>query len=214
MTRATSLRSVVIATAALVLAAPGLASAAQLTTDRQCYISTQPMTVSGTGWAAGSAWSVGGALDGSGTADGAGAFAFETRAPDAPSGTKPRTYSITGAQDGSQVARTSFRVVDFLVVPKDPSGKPTGTTSWGFSGFAPGKSIFIHVKRGRKTYTDRVGRGDNKCGTLKTRLRRLPAVPANKIGFGQYKVYVDNRRKFSKGGLQYRAKIDINRVPA
>ncbi|MEJ7894562.1 MAG: hypothetical protein WKF94_18170 [Solirubrobacteraceae bacterium] len=204
-----------LATLLLLLAVPSLASAATLTTDRPCYIPGQPLRATGSGWAPGSAWSVTGAgLSGSGTADGAGAFAFNTQAPTVASSTKPRTLALVGNQDGTEVARTNIKVVSFLVDPKDPSGKPTGTTSWGFSGFTPGKPIFVHVKRGKKNYTEKAGKGDKPCGTLRTRLRRLPAVPPSQVSFGKYQVFVDNRRKFTKGGLQYKATITIFRTAA
>jgi len=207
-----------IAAIALLLAAPGLASAATLTTDRQCYVDVkgQQIGVTGTGWAPGSAWGViGGSITESGTADAAGGFAFQTALPTIfGDGIKPQKVRLSGTQDGAEIASTSFKVVEFLVAPKDISGKPTGKTSWGFSGFTPSKAIYIHVRRGGKTYTDRVGKGDKVCGTLRTRLRRLPAVPPSKIRFGRYKLYVDNRPKFSKGGLQFPATIRIRRVPA
>ncbi len=186
------------------------ASAATLTTDRLCYIPGQPMTISGAGWAAESAWGVSGpGVFGSGTADGAGAFAFNTQAPSVPTSPKPRKIRLTGEQDGTQVASGSFKVVSFLVRPKSTNGKPTGKTSWSFSGFAPKGKIFVHVKRGKRSWTQKAGKGDATCGTLKTRMRRLPAVPPKKISYGKYRVFVDNRRKFSKGGLQYRAAITI-----
>jgi hypothetical protein len=199
------------AVSALMLAAPSAAGAATLRTNGDCYISGQRMSVGGTGWAPASAWSVfGGGITGSGTADSAGNFAFNTNAPTIAGGTtKPRKIQLVGNQDGSQVATTSFQVVNFLVRPRSVNGKPTSTTSWGFSGFIPGKAIFIHVKRGSKTYTQKAGKASRPCGTLRTRLRRLPAVPQKLIKYGKYKVFVDNRRKFKAGGLQYRATITI-----
>lgn len=198
---------------ALTAASAATADAATLRTDRQCYIPGQPLTVSGSGWAPGSGWSVfGGGLDGSGTADGAGAFAFATEAPDIEQTTRPRTLTLAGSQDGAAVAKTTFKVVSFLVEPEKPDGRVTGRTSWSMSGFGPGQPIFFHVKRGKRAWTQKAGRGDRTCGTLTTRLRRLPAVPERHIGYGTYKLFVDNRRKLERGtGLQYRATITIER---
>ena len=205
---------VLLVAAAVVLAAPAAAQAATLTTDRPCYTEGAPMGIGGTGWAPGSQWSVStDQLFASGTANDVGEFhTGDERAPIvATTNIKPKTFTLVGEQDGTEVARTTFRVVNFLVRPKSTSGKPTGRTSWSFAGFLPGKPIFVHVKRGRKVYHDKAGAGDRRCGTLKTRLRRLPAVPPRKIAYGKYKIFVDNRRRFSTGGLQYRATITIYR---
>lgn len=196
------------------LAFPAASEAATLTTDRQCYVDAegQVMNVSGAEWAPGSAWSVsGGGIDEVGTTDGAGAFAFNTDVPEIGDGAKPRTFKLSATEDGAQAAEVSFKVVNFLAAPASIRGRPTGKTAWSFAGFAPTRPIYVHVKRGGKVYTDKAGRGDRRCGTLKTRMRRLPAVPAKKIRYGTYKVFVDNRRKFKRGGLQYFATITIFR---
>lgn len=205
-------RVAVVALAALAL--PATTEAAALTADRECYIDAegQVLNLSGAEWTPGSAWSVvGGGIDEAGVADGAGAFAFDTGVPVIGDGIKPRTFTLNATEDGTAVAKTSFKVVNFLVAPASIEGRPTGMTSWGFSGFTPAKPIYMHVKRGGKVFTQKAGRGDKVCGTLKTRLRRLPAVPARKIGFGTYKLFVDNRPKFRRGGLQYFATITIRK---
>lgn len=207
------MRRVLLVAAALLVAAPAAAHAATLKADRQCYIPGRPLTIAGTGWEPGSGWSVfGGGLDGSGTADGAGAFAFNTRAPDIAQTTSPRTLTVAGSQDGAALAKTTFKVVSFLVEPARPDGRVTGRTKWMMSGFNPGQPIFFHVQRGKRTWTQKAGRGKGPCGTLTTKLRRLPAVPERRIGYGTYRLFVDNRRELERGvGLQYRAKISIER---
>lgn len=208
--------------AGLVLALPAAADAAELTTDRQCYVQAtgpngvirQELTASGTGWGPGSAWGLTAeGIQASGTADPAGNFTASGPATEIDTERlKPQTFTLSGTQDGTEVASAEYRVVNFLVKPKSPNGNPTGTTSWWFGGFTPAKSIYVHVKRGKKVYTQKAGKGDATCGTLRTRLRRLPAVPSSKVRFGRYRIFIDNRRKFSKGGLQYRASIRIRRV--
>lgn len=204
----------VIAVALAALALPAASDAATLTTDRKCYVDAegQVMNVSGADWAPGSAWTVSGAgIDEVGTTDGAGAFAFNTDVPAIGDGARPRSFTLSATEDGAQAAEVSFKVVNFLAMPASIQGRPTGRTSWSFAGFRPARPIYVHVKRGGRVYSDRAGRGDRQCGTLKTRLRRLPAVPARKIRYGTYKVFVDNRRKFRRGGLQYFATITIFR---
>ncbi|MGI8623075.1 MAG: hypothetical protein ACR2NB_06225 [Solirubrobacteraceae bacterium] len=188
------------------------AQAATLTTDSRCYVEGQSLTIAGSGWVPGTRWSVQGAsVFDTNVADPLGNWlSTSQRAPIVPRETiKPTTVKLTGTQNGKEVAGASFKVVNFLVRPRAAHGKPTKKTSFGFSGFLPGKRIYVHVRRGSKTYTVRAGRGDRTCGTLRTRLRRLPAVPASRIHFGTYKVFVDNRRKLRHGGRQFRASIRI-----
>lgn len=204
--------------AGLALLAPAAAHGATMATDRQCYVQAntadgpvgQALTLTGAEWAPNSAYAVSGGVDASGTADASGNWTFTGTAPTIGSSLlKPQAFTLTGQQDGADAATATFKVVNFIVRPRDDSGRPTGKTTWNFGGFTPGKAIYFHLKKGAKVYTQRAGRGDAECGTLKTRLRRLPAVPKRKIRSGKYKVFVDNRRRFSKGGLQYTATITI-----
>ncbi len=191
---------------------PATAGAATLATDRPCYIESQPMGITGTGWPAGAPWDVASEqVFDFGTTDAAGSFTTTNEsAPIIPAfDTKVRTFTLTGQTGDQTLATTRFRVVNFLVKPKSSSGAPTGTTSWGFSGFLPGKAIYVHVKRGKRTWTQRAGTGSRPCGTLRTRLRRLPAVPAGQIRDGRYRVFVDNRKRLRTGGRQYQADIRI-----
>jgi hypothetical protein len=202
-------------TAGALVALPTAAEAATLATGQPCYIEQTPMQITGTGWPAGGDWSVQAEqIYDFGTADPAGNFVSTAEvAPIIPAiTTKPKTFTLTGSSAGQPLATTTFQSVNFLVKPKDLDGKPTGKTRWNFSGFLGGKSIFVHVRRGGRTWTARAGKAAGPCGTLKTRLRRLPAVPSSQIRFGTYKVFVDNRRTFSKGGLQFPATIRIYRT--
>jgi hypothetical protein len=208
-------RASLVGLTAFALIAPASASAATLTTDRPCYIQSQPMTITGAGWVPGSSWSVEtDQLFDFGDADPAGNFVSTNEtAPIVVGDTfKPKTFTLTGKQDNIDVATATFKVVDFIAQPKDGNGKPTGKTKWRFAGFNPGKTIYIHTRRGSKTYLTKVGKGDATCGTASKRLKRLPGVPASQIKNGEYKVFVDNRRKFAKSNgnfLQYSGEITI-----
>jgi hypothetical protein len=212
-----------IAGAAAALLAPAAAPAATLTTDDDCYVQvdtdqgliSQPIGITGSGWAPGSGWSItGDGFVASGTADGTGAFtSTDQRAPAIATGTsRPRTVTLTGQQDGAAVASVDIQVVNYLVRPRSLKGKLTRKTTWIFSGFRPGKRIYVHIKRGRRVYTQRAGRAGSPCGTLKKRMRKLPAVPPRRIRYGSYEVYVDQRRSFSRRGLQYLATITYERA--
>jgi hypothetical protein len=197
--------------AALALLAPAAAHGATIQTS-PCYYSGQRMQVNGTGWGPGTTYQVSGqGIFTEGTADDVGNWTTtDLFAPDvSASGYRPRTFELIAGQDGTQVASTKFKVVNFLVKPRSLNGKPTGKTTWVFAGFNPGQSIFFHITRKGHTWTSKAGKADEPCGTLKRKLRRLPAVPSSQIKYGKYKVFVDNRRKFSKGGLQYTATITV-----
>lgn len=199
--------------AALALLAPAAADAASISTA-PCHYSGQKMQVAGTGWGPSTTYQLQGqGIFTEGVADAAGNWTTtDLSAPDiSASGYKPQTFELIAGQDGTQVASTKFKVVNFLVKPRSLNGKPTGTTTWVFAGFAPGKRIYFHITRKGRTWTSKAGKGDKPCGTLKRKLRRLPAVPSNQIQYGKYKVFVDNRRKFSKGGLQFSATITVYR---
>ncbi len=192
------------ATAALI--APAAASGATIQTDLPCYLEGQPVGVAGTGWGPGTAWSYrADQIFASGTVEPTGNFLDSSQtAPIVPEDTtKATTVTLTGQQDGTDVASTTFQVVNLNVKLKDDSGKPTGKTKWSFSGFEPSKPIYVHVRRKGKTYTAKAGASSAPCGILTKRLRRLPAWPAKKIAYGKYKIAVDNRKAYGKPKGQY-----------
>lgn len=196
----------VLTALAAALLAPAAAQGATLTTDLPCYVEKQAMTVTGADWAAGSAFSLAGdSIAATGTADALGGWSADVTAPPTPGrSTRPRTVVLTGDQDGAPVATTTFRTIDFLVDPQgSSSGRPTSSRIVRFSGFQPGRRIYLHVKRrgAKRVYTRVVGRPKAPCGTFRRRLRRLPAIPASKIRFGRYTIAFDSRRRYSKRTL-------------
>jgi hypothetical protein len=193
------------------LAVPAPASAATLKTNAKCYLPGEPVTITGTGWTPGSAFGVtGGGISATGFADTVGSWTAQAEAPGiASQGIKPKTFQLAATQDAAPAGTTSFQVVNFVVTPKQINGDPTETTTWIFGGFLPGKKIYFHVKRADRVYTQKAGKGDSPCGTLKARLPRVPAVPASALRDGKYKVFVDNRKKFKVGGRQYTATITV-----
>lgn len=194
---------IVGAIAAAGAAAP--AQAATLVTDLPCYVERQPMAIGGQGFAPGSDYTVkGGAgqIFAFGTTDPAGNWLTQTEvAPIIPERTtKPQDYTLEATQDGAVVATTTFQAVNLMFSLASTRGKPTSRTTWRFSGFEPGKSIYAHVRRGGKTLTNvRMGRGSAPCGTLATKQRRLPGISSRRVKFGSYDIYIDNRMTFKRG---------------
>lgn len=196
---------------AAAIAAAGVAAvpaqAATLVTDLPCYVETQPMSIGGQGFTPGASFNVKGG-DGqifeAGTVDPAGNWLTQTeRAPIIPERTtRPQTYTLEAREtfDGPVVATTTFQAVNLMVSLASTRGKPTSRTTWRFSGFEPGKSIYAHVRRGGKTLSNvRMGRGSAPCGTLSTKQRRLPGISSRRVRFGSYDIYVDNRQTFKRG---------------
>lgn len=189
--------------AATAVLAPASAGAATLATDLPCYVERQAMTLTGAGWAPDSAFAVEGErIAASGFADPLGAWSATVAAPGTRGrSTRPRTQALTGLQDGAPVASTSVRTVDFAVDPQGPrAGAPTARRRVRFSGFQPGRRIYVHVRRegAKRVRTQRIGRAQSPCGTLARRLRRLPAVPAAAIRFGEYTIAFDSRRRYAQ----------------
>lgn len=205
------------------LAAAGLtttaasAQAATITTDRPCYVEQQPMAIAGTGWVPNARYSVKtDQLFAFGNADATGNWlsTTETAPIVVERTTRPKTFTLTAQQDGVDVATAPFDVVNLLVTLASTRGKPTSRTTWRFSGFNPGESIYVHVRRGGKTLANvRMGRGDSRCGRLTTKQRRLPGVSSRRLRTGRYDLYMDNRRTFSPSKRpQYRSSISIFRT--
>ena len=187
------------ATALTVAAVPAVAPAASLTTDLPCYPEGYPVTFSGSGWSPNTQWglSAGGSVFQSGSADVLGSFTSRVAAPNVvPDTVAPQKVTVVGTQDGSEVASVSFRVVNFMVKLDSDRGRPTGKTTWRFSGFSPGSTVYVHIRRGGKTLSNtRIGTSSSPCGTGKRRLARLPGVAHPRSG--TYKVFVDGAKQYS-----------------
>lgn len=199
------MKRILIPAAALAATAavPAAASAAAVQTDLPCYLRSQAVNVAGQGFAPGAFVTANGSgFTSSGTADAAGNFGGQGTAPFVDSDRKsPKTVTLT-ASDGTNTAQASFKVVSGGAKWKG-SGNPRSTVKWTFLGLTPGQPIYVHVRKGSKTIkTTRVGKAGGVCGTATKRLRRFP-VRASQVRNGNYKIFVDNRKTFSRGGLQY-----------
>ncbi len=201
-----------------VAAAPASASAAAIKTSKACYVEGEPMQIVGQGFTPLTGWTVhdsSGQISAFGNADPSGNVAL-TGPEFAPvivaDTTKPRTYTLTATDNNAAsvpVASMKFKAVNFLVKYAG-RGNPRKRVPWRFSGFAPGRPIYVHVRRGGKTLkTTRIGRAKGPCGTLTKRSKRLP-VRASQVRSGNYKVFVDSSRRFARSVRpQYRFTYNI-----
>lgn len=191
------------AVAAAVAVVPAGASAAAVTTDLPCYLPGLPVTFAGSAFTPAAPFSVSGTgIFASGTVDAAGNATASTTAPSLSSSRRsPKTVAYQ-ATDGANTIPGSFKVVNGGA-KWDGSGNPRGTVKWSFGGLTPGQPVYVHVRRDSKTVkTTRAGKAGGVCGTASKRLKRLPVDSAD-VRNGTYKVFVDSRKKFTKGGLQY-----------
>ncbi|MTD43930.1 hypothetical protein GKE82_06330 [Conexibacter sp. W3-3-2] len=202
------------AAAAAGLGMAGPASAAVIATDRPCYVENQPMLIGGQQFAPNSNYTVKtDQLFAFGNADAAGNWLSNTEtAPIVVKRTTvPQPFTLTATQDGVEVATAQFNVVNLLVTLASTRGRPTGRTTWRVSGFTPGQSVYVHVRRGGKTLRNvRLGRADAPCGRLTTKQRRLPGISSRTLRRGTYDLYVDNKRTFSRSTRpQYRSSVTV-----
>lgn len=187
------------------------ASAATLSVNAACYVyatKTPPtMVIAGSGYAPGDLVEISsnvGFVDATATANAAGNIALSTTAPLPPKAAARAQRVVLTADDESvngPITATVPLSVAYLYVFHGGAKKRPGLgafrekTSWAFSGFKPGKSIWGHyIIHGRQVAKVRFGRASGPCGVLKTRAKLYPATPH----FRSYPVQVDNSKRYSK----------------
>lgn len=206
-------------TAALLAAAPA-APAAQITTDRSCYLPGMTMTIQGTGFTPGGGLSLGGpgTTQLTGSADPSGAFSATLNSPPASAvgatGTTPADLTLTASDATSgQSATATVSVVPFAFGTDQGLKSPKAQRTWRFSGFIlqPGRPIYGHFRfRGRTRANFRFGVPKGPCGTL---TKHAPGIPARNVGAGTWTVQIDqNKRYKASEKLALKSKTTIFRV--
>jgi hypothetical protein len=192
-----SFAAALAATAAL--AAPAVAGASTLGAQGACFVSGQPVPLTGAQWRPGLPVSIAGGASGLATADAAGNIATTVTAPFVRT-IAPQTVSVTATDPGAPIAATAtFPVVRDLVLSNAPvSGRPRQKTTWRFAGFPPGQTIYGHYRvNGRTVKNYRFGRAAAPCGTLTVRARRVP-VTSGRLRTGTWRLQLDNRRTYRR----------------
>jgi hypothetical protein len=181
---------------ALALTVPAAAQAApSLTADRSCYGPGEPIQLTGAGFTPSGpvALSVDGQQLGTGDADPAGGFVFRDEAPVLAA--KQRTYSFT-ATDQTNLALTASAPVLVTALDVDISpkrGVPGRKWRIQARGFTRGKTLWAHLKRGKKKRNVKLGRLKGACGVLNVKKRLF----ASDAPTGVYDVRIDTKRKYS-----------------
>jgi hypothetical protein len=204
-------RLTVAAALVAVSALPAAAGAAQIQTDRDCYLdksTANPVTVSGTGFTPGGAYELllDGAPLGSGMVDGMGAITstFDLGIGRLARRVDEHTYTVT-ARQGDITAATRLTLTKFQASFSPTRGNPkTMRVRFRVVGFGVGRSVptpdvYLHYVRpsGKLAKTIRLGRALAPCGKIRrTRLRRLFPFPAER---GDWLLQFDTRRRFTRG---------------
>jgi hypothetical protein len=162
------------------------------------------MVVFGTGYTPGDTVNISssdGSVDTTATANATGDILATTTAP-TPFLSRPGPKMVTlSAQDftSGAPATTVLVTATALAVTASPSSaKLTAKVTWYFSGFKPGQMIYGHYLRKKQVARASFGRDKGPCGLLKVRAHFYPGRHPR---YAQYKLQIDNSRRYSKRSL-------------
>jgi hypothetical protein len=138
------------------------------------------------------------------TTDAAGSFQGVLNAP--PINGNRANVSIT-ADDGQGHTAGPLALPEVklgVVWPSDASARKR--VLFRAYGFDPGKTVYLHIRRGGKTRgTFKIGRADSPCGLTK---RRLRAMPLSHYSTGAYEFWFGATKKFDRSKeIGYRVTI-------
>lgn len=182
------------------------ASAATISTSAPCYVNTNsktgaPIDVLGSGFTPGDTIQVSSGVDVSATTTAGpdGSINLITAGPtlgfDGP-GTKTFTLQARDqtANSGS-IASTSLTMANFSVATTPSTAAPSRKITWHFSGFLPGRTIYVHyLHRSKVLQRMAFGRAQAPCGTLSARDRFYPGGHPR---YSTYKVVFDQVRRYT-----------------
>ncbi len=195
--------------AVLAAAAPAAAQAAEIHTDRDCYLQTEKTTVSvqATGFAAGVPATV--TLDGEPLAGGSAMIGGDgtlTGAFNPPALARrevQQTYTLS-VDAGGQQAMTRFTVTRFRATFSPSRGDPAKLrvrfAAYGFGLDQPGRRIYVHyvAPGGKLRKTVALGHARGQCGSIpRTAKRRL--FPFANPRHGKWRLQFDTSRRYVKG---------------
>ncbi len=181
------------------------ASAATISVDKRCYVSTTAdqaqMTLTGAGFTPGDQVTItssDGSVDSTVPASATGTIATITGAPEPVfklPGQKKITLTATDLQASSIVATTQLLAAPLSVATKPQQAPLTRKVTWYFSGFSTGKQVFGHYVHKKQVTLARFGRAQGPCGLLKAKARLFPGGHPH---FKNYRVQIDDSLHYSK----------------
>lgn len=199
-----ALAATVTAAVLVPAAAAAQASAATLSMSSRCYVITdQPaqIDVLGNGFTPGDTIQISGrGVAGSTVAGPDGSINLITNGPSLPfSGPGQKTYTLQAHDETAHsglLGSTSVTLANLSVATVPGTAAPSSKVTWHFSGFLPGKTIFIHYLHGGKVQARTAfGKAQGPCGTLRARAR---LYPDGNPRFGTYQVVFDQVRRYSR----------------
>jgi hypothetical protein len=197
-------RSVAVLAAAAALAAPAAAHASTVAVQGSCFVSSQPIAFTGTGFTPGATVTISGDVFGSTVADAAGNITASVSAPFV-STVAPKRVALTATDSANPANRTGAFVPvirDLLFTNAPLSGRPRQKTTWRFAGFAPGAAVYGHYRyHGRTVKNYRFGTASGPCGVLTVRARRVP-VASGSLHSGTWTLQLDQRQHYSRSGAR------------
>jgi hypothetical protein len=181
--------------AVVALAAPGLSQAATLTADRSCYGPGQTIVLTGAGFTPSGlvALSTEGQQLGTGPADAAGGFRVGLPAPVVSAKKRTDDFLATDQTDLALTATAPVLISSLDVLVKPAKSPPAKKRRINARGFTTGKTLWAHVRRGKKRRNVKIGKLKKPCGTLSVKKRLFaPDAPV-----GVYQVQFDSKRTYS-----------------
>jgi hypothetical protein len=199
-----------IAAPASAQAAPAVASV----TPCVRYVGTTPpapsLGVVASGWLANDplTFTFAGQNVGSGTADATGAFSTGTSPFTPPTAQKNiQTVTLTAQDTAGNSASAQVRFVRLGVTVPHGRFRPSKKVKYRAFGFAPGKRIYLFVRRGGKTKGRfLLGKAKGDCGLLTKKLRFMPLRHYKP---GVYEFWYSHSKRYSTKTRIYRYKIRI-----
>lgn len=185
------------------LATASPATAAELTTDRSCYVTGQQMLLNGTGFTPGADVDLAarGTTPLRGPADAAGGFGARLTAPTGGAlglkSTERTSVAITATDANGVAAQATVTMVQFAFKTDSGTKSTRALRTWKFSGFQDtSRPIYGHFRFAGKTIANyRFGKPSGACGLL---TKRAPGIPARPRG-GVWTIQVDQNRTYKPG---------------
>jgi hypothetical protein len=193
----------------LLAAAP--ARAATLAVNAPCFLDTDLITVTGSGFTPGApiSYAFDGVTSASGAADGSGNITQQIAAPVLPVGTPSHVYNLTGTDQVNlaNVGTTQVTVTQLTATLSPTRARPSHKVKFNVRGMPPGVQLYLHyVFHGRSKADVALGKPKAPCGTLSVKRRffpfRHPKLGIWTFQFDDQKRYSKNSRPAIRGKVQ------------
>ena len=119
-----------------------------------------------------------------------------------------QTFALTGDDGAGNTATADLRVTRVTATLPNRA-RPTSRVRYRVFGFAPGRTVYLHVRRGGRTRGSfRIGTAAAPCGTASRRLRYMPV---RRFSTGTYEYWFQLSRRFDRTQPSVRLRIAITR---